>query len=150
LGERAFERARGLHRERQGGEPPEGEIGFRIGRVGIVARDPEQHRRHAERQRDLARGGVAGFGKVHVRGREAHRLPVEPAFKKQRTPGILSPRMGAGEFRTQTIELLVAQSLGARGKDQRAGRPRGIVDQCLVPCPAGIVQVDGGRRRLHR
>ena len=49
---------------------------------------PSSIGRHAQRQRDLAGGGVLGLDEVHVLGREAHRLPVEAAFEQQRAAGV--------------------------------------------------------------
>ena len=75
----------------------------------MAERHRQQHGRHAEGERDLARGGVLGLHEVHVLGRERHRLPVEPAFQHQRPPGIGGALVFALELALETIELLVAE-----------------------------------------
>lgn len=77
-------------------------------------------RRHAER--DFARGVVAGLREIHIFRRKRQRLPVEPAFEQQRTPGV-----------------------------ERAGGAGGVVEQRLVPEACGVMRIErqlrGGERR---
>ena len=92
-------------RQRQHGLPPEGAVGLLVIGVGVVAGNAEQHRRHAEGERDLARRRVLGLDEIHVLGRQRHRLPVEPAFEQQRPAGIgralvAAPRVRASAART--------------------------------------------------
>ncbi len=92
-------------RERQHGRAEEHAVRFLVIRIGVVARNAEQLRRHAEGERDLARRGVLRLHEVHVLRRERHRLPVEPAFEQQRTAGIaralvVRPRARASAART--------------------------------------------------
>ena len=131
--------------QRDHGLAPEGAIGLlKIG-VGVIARQAEQQRRHAKGQRNFARGGIAGLRKIHILRRERQRLPVEPAFEQQRTPGVER----AGEILLQLLleprELLVGKmrALGP-GVDQRAGGSRRIIEQRLVPVTRGVML---GRRR---
>ena len=51
------------------GDIVEREIGFAIIGIGVVAWNPEQHRRHAEGQRDVARSRVTRFDEIHIRWR---------------------------------------------------------------------------------
>src|SRR4029079_5292826 len=52
--------------ERKYALAPEGAVGFLVVRIGVVARNGEQHRRHAKGQRDLARGRMLGLQKILV------------------------------------------------------------------------------------
>ena len=78
--------------QRQHGQAAEGAVGLLVVGVGVVARDAEQHRRHAEGQGDVARRPVPGLDEIHVAGRQPHRLPVEPALQQHRPPGFGAPR----------------------------------------------------------
>jgi hypothetical protein len=49
---------------------PEGAIGFLVIAIGVVAGQAEQQRRHAESERDLARGRGFRLGKIHVLARD--------------------------------------------------------------------------------
>ena len=44
----------------------------------------------------------------------------------------------------EAVVLLGGEVAVARGVDQRAGGPRGVVEQRLVPARGGVVDVDGG------
>ena len=83
-------------------------------------------------------------------GRERQRLPVEPAFEQQRPAGVARALEALLELGLQTVELLGRQLAVRRGIDERAGRPRGVVEQRLVPARRGVVGVDGGGRGLDR
>jgi hypothetical protein len=117
----------------------------------VFARNAEQHRRHAEGERDVAAGGVLRLDEIHVLRRQAHRLPVEPAFEQQRPPGPHRAGIPLFHLRLQPVELLVGKAAALfRRIDQRARRTRRIVEQRLVPAPGGIVRVERDQRRLER
>ena len=130
--------------------PPEGAVGFLIVGEGVVAGDTEQHRRHAERQRDLARRDMFHLDEIHILWRKTHRLPVETALKQQRPAGIRCPLKAALELRLEAVILFARERAVLALKNQRAGGPRGIVEQRLVPGAGGIVNVDADGRRLQR
>ena len=83
--------------------------------------------------------------------RQRHRLPVEPAFEQQRPAGIARALIVVLEFALQPLELRVGQHRALRPRiDQRAGGPRRVVEQRLVPARRGVVRVDrdgGGFQR---
>jgi hypothetical protein len=128
--------------EGQDGEAPEGAGGLLVVGVGVVAGDAQEHRRHAERQGDLAGGGVLGLHEVHVLRRQAHGLPVEAAFEQQRTAGVGGALETLLELGLEAVELLGAQVAFARGVDEGAGGTRRVVEQRLVPPGRRVVDVD--------
>ena len=102
-------------RHRQHGQPPQRPVGLAIIGVGGVARQAEQHRRHSEGQSDLARRRRLQPDEIHVRRRQAHRLPFQPALEQQRPPGIVR----AGKLRlhlgAQPLELLARKPAPSPG-----------------------------------
>jgi hypothetical protein len=74
--------------ERQNSLAPEGAIGFSVIAEGVVAGQTQQQRRHAEGERNFARGARLRLGKIHVLWRQRQRLPVEAAFEQQRPSGV--------------------------------------------------------------
>jgi hypothetical protein len=138
-------------RQRQHGAAEEHAVGLLIVRIGVVAGDAEQHRRHAQGQRDLARRGVLGLQEIHVLGRQRHRLPIEPAFEEKRPPGVARPLVLVLQFALEPLELALGQHRALRARiHQRAAWARRVVEQRLVPRRSGVVGVDGNRRRLDR
>ena len=129
--------------EGEDGGAPEGAGGFLVVGVGVVAGDAEQHGRHAERQRDLARGDVLGLDEVHVLGAHRHGFPVEPAFQQQRAAGAGGALEALLQLGLEAVVLLDGEVAVAGGVDQRAGGTRGVVEQRLVPARGGVVDVDG-------
>jgi len=95
---------------------------------------------------------MARLDKIHIRRRKAHRAPFEPAFQQKRASRIRGAGVHVLQLILETLELLFAQPVGAAcaSEHQRAGWPRSIVDQRVVPGAAGIVDVDGKGRGLHR
>jgi hypothetical protein len=88
---------------------------------------------------------------IHVLGRHAHGLPVQPALQQQRPAGAGRARIAFLEFGLQPVELLVGQIAALlRRIDQRPRRPRRIVEQRLVPAPGGVVRIERHQRRLQR
>ena len=75
-------------RQRQHRQPPQRPIRFLVIGVGRVPRQPEQHRRHPERQRDLARRRRLGAHEIHVRRRQRQGLPLQAALEQHRPPGV--------------------------------------------------------------
>ena len=78
-------------RQRQHGQAPEGAVGLLIVGECVVARNAQQHRRHAEGQRDLARRAVLGLDEIHVLRRSPSpssraRLPAASAGRHWREP----------------------------------------------------------------
>ena len=63
----------------------------RIG-VGRISGQPDQHRRHSKRQRDVARRRLLHRDEIHVGGRQAKRLPCQTAIEQQRPSGIGASR----------------------------------------------------------
>jgi hypothetical protein len=112
--------------------------------------DMMRFRRRATRC--LLRGAIAGLRKIHIFRRERQRLPVEPAFEQQRTPGVERAGEIFFELLFQPRELFVGEmrAVGPR-IDQRAGGPRGVVEQRLVPEACSVMRVErqlrGGERR---
>ena len=89
--------------------------------------------------------------KVHVLRRQPHRLPVEPAFEQQRPARARRARIAVLQLRLQPVELLVGKVAALlRRIDQRARRPRRIVEQRLVPAPRRVVDVERHQRGLQR
>jgi hypothetical protein len=74
--------------------------------VGVVAGDAQQHGWHAEREGDLAGGGVLGLDEVHVLRRERHRLPVEPALQQQRAAGVAGALEALLQLALEALVLL--------------------------------------------
>jgi hypothetical protein len=97
-----------------------------------------------------ARRGVLGLEEIHVLRRQRHRLPVEPAFQQHRPAGVRRADIGLVELALEAAELLVGQQIVVAGKHQRAGGPRGVVEQRLVPARRGIMGVDRDRGGLDR
>ena len=120
-------------------------------RIRVVARDAEQHRRHAQRQRDLARGGVLGLDEVHVLRAERQRLPVEPAFQAaaaaRRSCAPWKPSSSSDFSRANCSPVRLPL---LRRVDERARGPRRVVEQRLVPGAGRVVDVDRLGRRLDR
>ena len=112
---------------------------------------PQQHRRHAERQRDLARRRRLQPYEIHVRGRQAHRLPPEAPIQQHRPPGIVRARKARLHLRLQPVELLGRHRRArlARIEHQRARWPRRIVEQRLVPARRRIVDRHSARSRAQ-
>ena len=128
--------------EGQDGLAPEGAGGLLVVGIGVVAGDAEQHRRHADRERDLAGGDVLGLDEVHVLGRERHRLPVEAAFEQQRPAGAGGALEALLQLGLEAVVLFGREVAVAGGVDEGAGGPRGVVEQRLVPARGGVVDVD--------
>jgi hypothetical protein len=64
---------------------PEGAIGLLVIAECVVARQADEQRRHAEGERDLARGGGFRLGKIHVLGRERQSIPIEESSTSRAT-----------------------------------------------------------------
>src|SRR3546814_199331 len=64
--------AQGQHRL-----PPKRLVRLAIVGIGIVARQPHQHRRHPECERNFPRRSSFQPDEIHIRRRHAHRLPLE-------------------------------------------------------------------------
>ena len=142
---------RRLGHQRNHRPAPERRVGLAIVGIGGVPGDPQQLRRHAERQGDLPRRRMFPGDEVHVRRRPGHGLPLQPAFQQQRPPGVHRTLVPVAQLRPQRLELFAGQPLAVlRAVDQRARRPRPVVQQRLVPGTRGVVHVDGGGRRLQR
>jgi hypothetical protein len=62
----------------------EGAVRLGVVGVGVVAGKPEEQRRHAEGERDVARRGVLRLDEIHVLRGQRQRLPVEPALEQER------------------------------------------------------------------
>ena len=106
--------------------------------IGVVAGNAEQHRRHAERERDLAGGDVLGLDEIHVLRREPStssraRLRAAAAGRRCARPGSPAP---ARPSAARTARASDCPSLALI--DQRAGGPRRIVEQRLVPGAAAL------------
>ena len=76
------------------------------------------------------------FDEVHVLWAEAHRLPVEAAFQEQWAAGVGGALEALLQLGFEAVELLRRQIAVAGGVDQRAGGPRGVVEEGLVPLEA--------------
>ena len=131
--------------ERQNGLAPEGAIGLGVIAEGVVAGKTQKQRRHAEGERDLARGARLKLGKIHVFRRKRQRLPVEPAFEQQRPAGVGRAGENLFEFFLQPRKLLVGEMRAFRPRiNEGARRPRGIVEQRLVPETRGVARLKIG------
>lgn len=76
---------------------------------------------------------------------------VEPAFEQQRAAGIGCALIGLGQFALQPLELRFRQHRAVRpGIDQRAGGPRRVVEQRLVPHGARVMRIDCDGRGFDR
>ena len=74
-----------------------------------------------------------------------------PPSSSSGRPAFIGALVIVGEFALEALELAVGQNRALRpGIDQRAGRPRRIVEQRLVPRRGGIVRVHRDGRRLQR
>ena len=125
--------------QRQHGQPVESAVGFAIIGVGVVAGNAEQHRRHAEGQRDVAAGRVLGLDEIHILRRQSHRLPVQPAFQQQRPAGPLGPGVTVLQFRLQPVELLVRQIVAVlRRINQRPEGRAELSSSALFQWPAAL------------
>ena len=102
----------------------EGAVGFGVVRMRAVAGKAEQQRRHAEGERDLARGGGLRLDEVHVLRRERERLPVEAAFEQQRTAGIAGALVVRLELALQPVELRVGEASRRRRRARRRAARR--------------------------
>jgi hypothetical protein len=78
---------------------------------------------------------------VHVLRRQRQRLPVEPTFQQQRPPGVARALIAVLQLRFQPRVLLAGQVAGAARVDERARRPRCVVEQRLVPGARRVVNV---------
>ena len=137
-------------RQRQQRQPPQRDIGFLVIGIGRIARQPEQQRRHAERQCNLARRGIARPGKIHFRRGQTERLPAQPAIEQHRPPGIGSAAERRFHFGFQPVELVTAQRRAVAGLiDQRARRPRRIIKQRAVPVSRRIMDSNRPRRGIQ-
>ena len=102
--------------------------------VGIVAGDAEQHRRHAEGERDLARRRVLGRDEVHVLGRRDSAFQSSPPSSSSGRPACAAPRSSsrARPSAARTARRVrLPPSLALINKCARG--PRRIVEQRLVP-----------------
>ena len=64
----------------------------------------------------MSRAAAAfSVGEIHVGGRQAERLPLQPAFEQHRPPGIAAARKGAGQLGLEPVELLGGQPAAVAG-----------------------------------
>ena len=103
----------------------------------VVARQAEQQRRHAERERDLARGGGLRFDEIHVLRRQRQGLPVEPAFQQQRPAGIGGTLVVRLELGLQPVELRFGQAPFRRTTSAPEGRAE-LSSSALFQAPAAL------------
>ncbi len=108
---------------------------------------PSSMRRHAEGERDLAGGSVAGLEEVHVLRRQRHGFPVEAAFEQEWPAGVAGALEPLLQFALQALVLFGRQVAVTRGVDERARGPGRVVEQRLVPARRRCC---GGRSRWRR
>jgi hypothetical protein len=100
----------------------------------LSPRDADQHGRHPEGERDLARRLVFRLKNIHDRWNEAHRLPAELAFEHQRYAHLMLALIAALQLTIQPADLVRRQVAALlRRIDERLRGPRSIVDRRLVP-----------------
>ena len=121
-------------------------------RVGLRVGNTDHLRRDSNSQRDVPRRDVAPREPIHVFRRQAHLAPIEAAFQHQGASRVAVALIHLPQFLAQSPDLIVRQ----RGRpifwriDQRAGGPRALIKQSLIPRARRVVLVDGHQRRLHR
>src|SRR3546814_7373452 len=85
--------------------PPKRLVRLAIVGIGIVARQPHQHRRHPECERNFPRRSSFQPDEIHIRRRHAHRLPLEATLKQHRPPRIARALKSRFKSEEHTSEL---------------------------------------------
>ena len=147
------QRRQRLRDQRQHRQPVEGPVRLGIVGVGVVARQPEQHRRHPEGQRHVARRRLLGLVELHVAtarspSASSRARPRAASAARRCAPpggGSRARRPAAHTGPTPSCPMPVGAPV-----DDRARRPRRIVEQRLRPGARRVVHVDRIRRRRQR